>query len=264
MQEMFDKLISTFTSAGIRLGMALLAFFIGRFIIRKLVAFLKKKDLLRKMEPTVASFTGNFINISLNVLLILTVINILGVPMASVITVLGTAGVAVGLSLQGALSNFCGGIMLMFFRPFSVGDYVSAGGEEGTVKSIAIFYTTLTTIDNKRIMIPNGSLMNANITNYSSEENRMVSLEFTCARGEDAAKIQSLMLDVLKADPRVMKTPAPFARLTGQSDSAMQFSARAWCRNEDYWNLYYDLLESIVSRMEKADVSAPAARIVQD
>ncbi len=264
MQETLNKLIDTCTSAGIRIVLAAVVFFIGRFIIGKLVAFLQKKDVLRKMEPTVASFTGNFIRISLNILLILTVINILGVPMASVVAVVGSAGVAIGLSLQGALSNFCGGLMLMFFRPFSVGDYVSAGGEEGTVKSIAIFYTTLVTVDNKRIMIPNGALMNANITNYSSETDRRVDLEFSCARGEDVEKVQSLMLDILKKDPKVMETPEPFARLTGGTENALTFSVRAWCRNEDYWDLYYDLLQKVTGAMTAAGVESPAMRILQD
>lgn len=264
MQQFLQKIIDFCTTAGTRIILALVVFMIGRFIIKKLVAFLKKKDVLRKMEPTVASFVGNFINIGLNVLLILTVINILGVPMASVITVLGTAGVAIGLSLQGALSNFCGGIMLMFFRPFSVGDYVIAGGEEGTVKSIAIFYTTLITVDNKRIMLPNGTLMNANITNFSSEENRRVDLAFTCARGEDVTKTQDLMMKILEDNPKVMKTPEPFARLTGGTDASLEFSVRAWCRNADYWDLYYDLLEGITDSMTAAGVKAPATRIRQE
>jgi small conductance mechanosensitive channel len=263
MQQLLNKIIEVCTTAGTRILLAIVVWIAGRFLIRKLVAFLQKRDLLRKMEPTVASFVGNFINILLNILLILTVINILGVPMASVVTVLAAAGVAVGMSLQGALSNLAGGIMLMFFRPFSVGDYVSAGGEEGTVKGIALFYTTLLTSDNKRVMIPNGTLMNANITNYSSEGMRRVDLAFSCGKGESVQKVETLMISCLSAQKKVLKDPAPFARLTGGTDQALQFSVRVWCRTADYWDVYYDLLERVVTAMNEAGISAPAIRVTQ-
>ena len=261
MQQLLNKIIEVCTTAGTRILLAIVVWAAGRFLIRKLVAFLQKRDLLRKMEPTVASFVGNFINILLNILLILTVINILGVPMASVVTVLAAA--AVGMSLQGALSNLAGGIMLMFFRPFSVGDYVSAGGEEGTVKGIALFYTTLLTSDNKRVMIPNGTLMNANITNYSSEGMRRVDLAFSCGKGESVQKVETLMISCLSAQEKVLKDPAPFARLTGGTDQALQFSVRVWCRTADYWDVYYDLLERVVTAMNEAGISAPAIRVTQ-
>lgn len=262
MQKWLDKLVDYVSSAGGKIILAVIVFFVGRFIIRKLTTLLKRKNKLGKVEPTLASFIGNVISIGLNIILILTVINILGIPMASVVTVLATAGVAIGMSLQGALSNFCGGVMLMFFRPFSVGDYVSAGGEEGTVKSIALFYTTLTTIDNKRVMIPNGTLMNANITNYSVEKMRRVDLVFTCGRGEDPARIRSLMEKILQNHEQVLKDPAPAAHMTGATNEGMEFTIYAWCLNEDYWPVYYDLLQDISAAMTEAGVSAPSLHVV--
>lgn len=263
MDQWLDRLIEFCTSAGIKILLALAVFFFGRFFIRKLLSFLKKKDVLKKMDPTVASFVGNLVNILLYIILILTVINILGVPMTSIVALFATAGVAVGMSLQGALSNFCGGIMLMFFRPFSVGDYVSAGGEEGTVKSIAFFYTTLITVDNKRILIPNGTLMNANVTNFSSEGRRRVDLEFTCGKGEHIHKVEELMGKTLPEVDGIITDPEPFVRLTGITDQALVFSVRVWCRNADYWDIYYDLLEKIITAMDQAGISAPALKIVQ-
>ena len=248
MQQLLNKIIEVCTTAGTRILLAIVVWAAGRFLIRKLVAFLQKRDLLRKMEPTVASFVGNFINILLNILLILTVINILGVPMASVVTVLAAAGVAVGMSLQGALSNLAGGIMLMFFRPFSVGDYVSAGGEEGTVKGIALFYTTLLTSDNKRVMIPNGTLMNANITNYSSEGMRRVDLAFSCGKGESVQKVETLMISCLSAQEKVLKdlqkTLDQYAEVIEKQKAALEelrqkaggFDAGAYFESGDFTN----------------------------
>ncbi|MGN0986682.1 MAG: mechanosensitive ion channel family protein, partial [Otoolea sp.] len=144
----------------------------------------------------------------LYVLLVISIISILGVPMASVIAVLASAGVAVGLALQGALSNLAGGIMLMILKPFKLGDYVSASGVEGVVKELTLFYTVFMTVDNKKITVPNGSLMNANITNFSSEALRRVDLTFSCAKSEAPSKVQDIMITVMKANPQVLSDPA--------------------------------------------------------
>jgi small conductance mechanosensitive channel len=195
-------------------------------------------------------------------MLIIAVINILGVPMAQVIAVLASAGVAVGLALQGALSNLAGGILLMIIRPFNVGDYVDAAGASGVVQSINLFYTVLLTVDNKRITVPNGSLMNANVVNYSTEALRRVDMTFGCAKGEAPAAIQDLMMEVVKANGKVLADPAPFARLSGGTNEAMEFTVRAWCKGEDYWDVYFDLTQAITEAMGAKGVQAPAVRVV--
>ena len=140
--------------------------------------------------------------------------------------------------------------------------YVSAGGADGTVKEIRLFYTIITTVDNVRITVPNGSLMNANVSNYSAEPSRRVDRVFSCAKGEDIEKIQQLMLDVMKADSRILTDPAPFARLSGGSNEAMQFTTRAWTTGNQYWDVYFDLTQKITAALGEAGVKAPAVRIL--
>lgn len=256
-----DKLLTSLSelaaAAGGRLLLALLVLLLGRLMIRSLLRLLDKSRLLTRAEGTVRSFTRSFIRIGLHLLLTVSIIGILGVPMASVITVLASAGVTVGLALQGALSNLAGGVMLMLFRPFRQGDYISAAGVEGTVREVTLFYTVLMTVDNKRITVPNGGLMNATITDSSSEALRRADLCFTCARGEAPARVQALLRETVLADARVLPQPELFARLTG-------VTVRAWCRSEDYWALYYDLTQRITETMAEHRIPSPAVRVTTD
>ena len=264
MQSFISSAVQLCTQAGGKIVLALLVFIIGRIVIRKVMGLIQKIKGMDKLDPTVRTFAVNFINILLYVILIVSIISILGVPMASVITVLASAGVAVGLALQGALSNLAGGIMILVFRPFNVGDYVSAGGAEGTVREIRLFYTIITTNDNVRITVPNGSLMNANVNNYSAESNRRVDLVFSCGKGEDSARVQELMLGVMNSDSRILPDPAPFARLSGGTNEAMEFTVRALTAGANYWDVYFDLTQNITAALGAAGVKAPAVRIVQE
>ena len=262
MKSFLSDLTSLATSTGVKILLSLIVFFLGKFFIKKALKLLKKSKLLSKADRTVQTFTLSFIKIGLYILLTISIIGIMGVPMASVVTVLASAGVAVGLALQGALSNLAGGIMLMIFKPFKQDDYISAAGVEGVVKGVTIFYTVIMTLDNKRITVPNGTLMNANVTNYSSEALRRVDLKFTCARSESPAKIQEMMLNVIKADDRVLSSPEPFARISGASSDSMEFTVRTWCKGEDYWDIYYDLTQKITETMAANNVQAPAVRVI--
>lgn len=264
MQNFFNQAVDICTSAGSKIILALLIFIVGKIIIKKLLGILHKASVFNKLEPTVRSFTANFVQIGLYVILIISIISVLGVPMASVITVLASAGVAVGLALQGALSNLAGGIMLMLFHPFYVGEYVSAAQEEGTVKEITLFYTVIITVDNRRITIPNGSLMNANVTNFSAEATRRVDLVFSCAKGENIQKIQKLMKEVMNQNPKVLSDPQPFAQLSGGSNESMEFTVRAWTYNANYWDVYFELTQQIAEAMGAAGVQAPAVRVITD
>ena len=180
---------------------------------------------------------------------------------------LGTAvgtGVAVGMALQGALSNLAGGIMILIFKPFSVGDYVEAAGVSGTVQAITPFYSAFLSVDNKRIVVPNGNLMNASVVDYSSQAERRVDLIFGCGRGEDPDRVKALILAVLREDERVLQAPeAPFVRLSAAGKEGLDFTVRVWCRNKDYWSLYYDLLEGVTRKLREEQVSAPALRLEQ-
>ena len=244
--------------------LAIVVWFVGKFIVSKIMGLVGKIKVLEKVEPNTRTFVLSALKWLLYVILVVSIVAILGVPMASVITVLGTAGAAIALSLQGSLSNLAGGIMLVIFRPFKVGDFVEASGVTGTVKEITLFYTVLNTVDNCRINVPNGALMNANIVDYSAEATRRVDLSFASAKSEDPKKIQSLMLDVMEQNEKVLKDPAPFARISGGTNEAMQFTVRAWCKTEDYWDVYFDLTQAITEKLGENGVQAPAVRVISE
>ena len=244
--------------------LAIVVWFVGKFIVSKIMGLVGKIKVLEKVEPNTRTFVLSALKWLLYVILVVSIVAILGGPMASVFTVLGTAGAAIALSLQGSLSNLAGGIMLVIFRPFKVGDFVEASGVTGTVKEITLFYTVLNTVDNCRINVPNGALMNANIVDYSAEATRRVDLSFASAKSEDPKKIQSLMLDVMEQNEKVLKDPAPFARLSGGTNEAMQFTARAWCKTEDYWDVYFDLTQAITEKLGENGVQAPAVRVISE
>jgi len=265
MQQFFDKAMELLVSAGGKIIVALLVLIIGRFIIKKIMKLLSNANVFSKADLTLRRFLLDFVKVLLYVILIVSIIGVLGIPMASVITVLASAGVAIGMSLQGALSNLAGGIMLMIFRPFNVNDYVEAGGAEGVVQEITLFYTIIKTLDNRRITVPNGTLMNANVTNYSSEALRRVDLTFSCAKGEDVGKIQETMLSVMHADSRILNAPeAPFARLSGGTNESMVFTVRAWTAGEKYWDVYFDLTQKITAALGEIGVKAPAVRVISE
>ena len=242
--------------------LALVVWFVGKFAIKKILGLLDKIKGLDKIEPNTRTFINSAVKWLLYVILIVSIVSILGVPMASVITVLGTAGAAVALSLQGSLANLAGGIMMVIFKPFKVGDFVEAAGVSGVVKEITLFYTVLNTPDNCRIHVPNGSLMNANIIDYSAEETRRVDLTFACAKSESPAAIQKLILEAMRENEKVLADPAPFARLSGGTNEAMQFTARAWCKSADYWDVYFDLTQAVTEKLGENGVQAPAVRVI--
>ena len=248
-----------------KLVFALIVWLVGKWAIGKIVGLLEKSKGFSHLEGTVQTFTLSFARIGLYVLLVISIIGILGVETSSIVAVLASAGVTVGLALQGALSNLAGGIMLLIFKPFKLGDYVDAAGVSGTVKEVTLFYTVIITMDNKHITVPNGSLMNANVVNYSMEELRRVDLVFSCAKSESPARIQELMQSAMAKCGKVLQEPAaPFARLSGGTAQAMEFTVRAWCRSGDYWDVYFDLTQKITEALGAAGVKAPAVRYVKE
>ena len=241
--------------------LAIVVWFVGKFIVSKIMGLVGKIKVLEKVEPNTRTFVLSALKWLLYVVLVVSIVAILGVPMASVITVLGTAGAAIALSLQGSLSNLAGGIMLVIFRPFKVGDFVEASGVTGTVKEITLFYTVLNTVDNCRINVPNGALMNANIIDYSAEETRRVDLSFASAKSEDPQKIQSLMLEVMDQNEKVLKDPAPFIRLTAQAASSLDYTFRVWVKGADYWEVYFDMMERVKKAFDENGICIPFQQV---
>ena len=259
MDSFWEKALDIAVQAGLKLLLALVVLIIGRQIIKWILRIIKKGKFRDKMEidATVDSFLTNFVRISLHVVLIVSIIAILGVPMASVVTVLATCGVAVGLALQGALSNVAGSLMILLFRPFSVGDYISAAGEEGTVKAISMFYTVLNTVDNKEITIPNGALMNATISNMTSENKRMVDLRFNVTGSTPVSQVRKTILAAVAEADKVWTDPAPFVSPQEPVPGGLQYTVRVWVDTKDYWPVYYDLMERIPTALAAASIGGP-------
>ena len=261
MKEFLDKCIDLGTRLGGKIVAAILVFIIGCIIIRAVKKAIAKRNEKSKLDKTVQSFLKNAAVVLLYILLVLTVIGILGIPMTSIIAVLASCGLAVGLALQGALTNLAGGIMLLVFKPLRVGDYISASGAEGTVRDISLFYTTLTTIDNKRITVPNGDLMNTNVTNFSSEDLRRVDLDFKITNDCEQNLARGVLLKAAEETKGVLKDPVPFARLSAVDDDTFIFTVRAWCQSASYWDVYFDLLENCSRALGENGIDDPEERI---
>ena len=261
MQVLLEKLIDFAASGGIRIILALLIYIIGKFCINKLISIIDKIQTKSPMDETAKTYIRNIVKAVLYVVLVVAIIGELGVPMASVITVLASAGVAVGMALQGSLGNLAGGIMLMIFRPFSVGDYIIAGGEEGVVKKISTFYTVLNTVDNKTVSIPNGALMNSNISNCSSEELRRVDLTFNIAGSEPIKKVQATIMKVVVATDKAMADPAPDVQPVAGIPGGLEYTVRVWCKASDYWDVYFELMREIPTALGNAEIAGPSTPV---
>ena len=257
LQAALTELVVHATTLGKRLVAAGLILLIGHLLIKLFMRLIRKSKFAQKGDPTAVRVLNNFIRVGLYVVLLVTVIGILGVPMASVVAAIASAGVAIGLALQGALSNLAGGIMILLFRPFRIDDYVETSDASGTVEDVGIFYTVLRTPDNKVVTIPNGTVMANNVVNYSLKDTRRLELVFQVEYGTDVEKVKRLLLEEACKHELVLRDPEPFARLAEQGDNALTFKLRVWMANDDYWTVNFDLLEAINTRFAKEDIVIP-------
>ncbi|GAB2535908.1 mechanosensitive ion channel family protein [Gracilibacillus alcaliphilus] len=225
------------------IALALIILIVGLFIIRILTSLLDKQLEKTKIDKSLKPFLISLCNGVLKILLILSVISILGVPTSSFVAIIAASGFAIGLAFQGSLANFAGGVLLLTLRPFNVGDYIEGGGYEGTVRAIQILYTELITPDNKVIFIPNGSLSNAGIVNFSANDNRRVDFTFQVSSEVEVHEAITKLQQMAAEHPGVMKNPAPFVRLSGHEEGANEYTVQVWVQNADYNSVYYDLLE---------------------
>lgn len=250
-------LLEFVTSWGIKLLAALVLLVVGLKLIKHFKKWIKSSPRLDKLDTGVRSFLASFANILLYIILIITIASVLGIPATSFITLLASCGVAIGLALQGSLSNFAGGLMLLLFKPFKVGDYVQVATEEGKVLEISVVYTVILTADNKRITIPNGTLTNSVIINYSAEELRRVDMTFTTAYDCDIEKTKKIITEVIKAHALTLSDPEPLVRLSMHGDSALTYTARAWCKNDNYWDVKFDITEKVKEEFDKQGIEIP-------
>ncbi|MBQ5720975.1 MAG: mechanosensitive ion channel, partial [Bacteroidaceae bacterium] len=241
LEQVIQQIITFCVDAGKSILLAAVIFIAGRFlisVINRLVAQMMER---RKIDATIQSFLRSFINILLTILLLISVVSALGVNTTSFAALLASAGVAVGMALSGNLQNLAGGLIILLFKPYKVGDYVDAQGVSGTVKEIQIFHTVLITPDNKIIYVPNGSLSSGSVTNYSLSQLRRVDWTVGVEYGTEIEKVRQTVLDLIKKDGRILTEPAPFIALSALADSSVNITIRVWVKNEDYWGVFFDM-----------------------
>ena len=251
------KMIDLGISVGSKILLAIVVFIVGRWIVRRLNKLLAKILEKRHVEASLSTFVKSLVNITLTLLLIIVVIGVLGIETSSFIALFASAGVAIGMALSGTLQNFAGGVMILLFKPFKVGDTIEAQGQSGTVREIQIFNTILATPDNKIIIIPNGGLSTGLMKNYSREATRRVDWEFGIAYGDDYTKAKAVIARLLDADGRVLKDPAYFIALTSLGESSVNIVVRAWVNAGDYWGVYFHMNEKVYKTFAEENLNIP-------
>jgi len=255
--ERIDALYTFIATFGLDLLAAAAIFVIGRWLARWLSNLIDKGLRKAGTDEMLVGFLRKLVYFALLTFVVLAAISGLGVQTTSFIAVLGAAGLAVGLALQGSLANFAAGVLIIIFRPFKLGDYVEAGGIAGVIEAISIFTTTLRTPDNKTIIVPNGQVMAGTIVNYSAKDTRRVDLVVGCSYGDDLDKVRQVIEEILAADERVLKDPAPTVAVLALADSSVNFAVRPWVRNADYWPVHFDLTERVKKRFDEEGISIP-------
>lgn len=241
----------------INIAMAILIFVVGKIVVKIILSVFGRVMARSKYDAMLINFLKSILGAVLTLFVIIAAIDQLGVNTTSFAAILAAAGLAIGLSLQGSLSNFAAGIMLLIFRPFKAGDFVDAAGTSGTVKSVGIFTSMMTTPDNKEIIVPNGKIYSDNITNYSAKDTRRVDMVFGIGYDDDLRKAKSILQEMVAADPRVLAEPKPQVAVSELGDSSVNFVVRPWTASSDYWAFKFDFIEAVKLRFDSAGISIP-------
>ncbi|MBP3917230.1 MULTISPECIES: mechanosensitive ion channel domain-containing protein [unclassified Clostridium] len=257
LEQFLNKLINWATTEGIKLVIWLFLLWIGWKLAKKIVNIMSRTLEKRNVDATVRSFLDTFLEVVLKGIVIYVFLDQVGIKTTGIAALLASAGVAIGLALQGSLSNFAGGVIILLIRPFNVGDYIEGAGHTGTIEKIGMFYTHMTTVDNKLILVPNGNLANGSIVNYSAKELRRVDLTFGVGYEQDVLKVKRVLSNIVDAHELILKTPEPFIALSAHGDSAVNFVVRVWVNNSDYWKVHFDLLESVKVKFDEEEISIP-------
>ncbi len=245
------------TLYGLKVLAAIAIFFAGKWLARTITDFTKKLMQKKNVDETLVSFTGQLVYILLLGFVIIAILGQLGIQTASIIAVLGAAGIAVGFALQGSLSNFAAGILLIVFKPFLKGDFIESGGSLGTVEEIRLFTTTLKSPDNKTIFIPNAKITSDTITNFSAKDTRRVDLVFGVSYSDDLDRVKKVIEDILNKDERVLKDPEPTVGVLELADSSVNIAVRPWVKTSDYWGFYFDTVKAVKQRFDAEDITIP-------
>ena len=257
MEETIKEIQSLVTAYGLQVLGALATLVIGIWIAKWLAKITAKVLNKRDVDPTLTKFAASVVKITLITFVLISAISQVGIETTSFIAVIGAAGLAVGFALQGSLSNFASGVMLIIFKPVKVGDYIKGGGASGSVESVGIFVTTLITPDNKVVYIPNSSLTGGNIVNYSVKDTRRVDMVFGIGYSDDIDKAKRVIQSLLDGDSRVHKDPAPQIVVSELADSSVNFNVRPWVKRADYWGVYYDMTEQVKKNFDEQNISIP-------
>jgi small conductance mechanosensitive channel len=257
MENVIAKVWELLTVYGLKIIAAVIVLIVGRWVAKLLRTTTQKIMTKREADPTIISFVANLTYILLLTFVILAALGQLGIQTTSFIAIIGAAGLAIGLALQGALANFAAGFLMIIFRPFKVGDFIEGAGVTGTVEEIQMFTTQLKTPDNKTIIIPNAQVTAGNITNFSTKEIRRVDLVVGIGYGDDIDNAKKVIADLLTKDERILKDPPPTIGVVELADSSVNFAVRPWVKSEDYWDVYFDTTENIKKRFDAEGVTIP-------
>ncbi len=261
--QIIEKVISLATEYGIKIISALIVWIIGNWIIKKIKGIIASYMKKSSYEPTLQKFTLNLVSWVLKILLIVVILSQLGIETTSFAAILAAAGLAVGMALQGSLANFAGGVLIMIFKPYKIGDLIEAQGELGIVKEIEIFTTKINTLDNKEVILPNGTLSNGTITNYSTEKLRRVDLIMGVSYDADMKETKEVLMKVLTENPKVVKDPIPQVEVYELADSSVNFVVRPWCNNDDYWDVYFSTVENCKRALDASGIEIPYPHSVE-
>lgn len=254
-----NDVISYITQFGKNVLVALVVYFVGRFIIKYTIKALRAVTQKRQVEPSLTSFLNSLVSISLNVILAIIIIGILGIDTSSFLAVFASAGIAVGMALSGTLQNFAGGVLILILKPYKVGDYIEAQGFAGTVREIQIFNTVMATLDNQIIIIPNGPLATGSLKNSTKAPTRRVDIDVDVAYGADPDEVRQVLMNIIEADERIMRSGvfAPFIPMTTMGTSGITFQIRVWVKSPDYWGVKFDTTEKVYRELGKAGIEIP-------
>ena len=260
--EWFPEIVKTYVvPLGIKIAIAAVVLLLGRWLIKVVKKGLTRIMERRKADPSLSSFLMSLVSVLLTFFLILAIIGILGINTSSLVALLASAGLAVGMALSGTLQNFAGGVMIMLFKPFKVGDYIATQGYEGFVSEIQIFNTHLLTTDNKSVILPNGALSTGTMTNFSKQETRRVDWVFSMAYGEDYDRAKAVLRRLCDTNPLVLKTPEPFIELANLNSSSVDLTVRVWVKSADYWAVFFGMNEQVYKAFAAEGINIPFPQI---
>ena len=256
-EKLLNKLLDSVYDLGLKIITCLVVYYIGRFLIKWIEKIIHKFLERRKIDPSVKSFLGSLCNITLTILLVMTIIGILGIQTTSFAALIASAGLAIGMAMKDNLGNFAGGVMILFNKPIKIGDHILAQNQEGVVQSIGILYTILTTSDNKTIYVPNGPLSTGTILNFSTQPQRRIDITIGVDYGTSLQEVKDILKEIINSNSTILKAPEPFIGLLKLNDSSIDFVLRVWVESSNYWPVYFYLNENIYEKFTHAKINIP-------